>query len=331
MAVRKLRVHIENMRSKPEVYHLTPERWSAACARHRALAQQVKASFGWDGEILENALPEADIVIGLRGRIEQLAERAPQLKWIHATLAGVDRFFPLDWLPRGVAFTNNRGAHGAKAGEFVRMALGMLNSRMPGIIANQHAHRWQQLFSPRIAGKTALVVGLGDLGQAAAHAAKQLGLKVIGVSRSAKKIRHTDAVHTPARLDALLPKADFVILAIPFTAQTQGLLSRARLDLMKPTAGLINIARAQVADYRALCGKLARGELAGAVLDVVDPEPLPAESPLWDTPNLVITPHVSCDDSDHYVDISLDLWFANLARFLQGKPLKNRVNSRHGY
>lgn len=331
MATRKLHVHIENTRARPEIYHVSAERWAAACARHRGLGRRIEATIGWDGDILEDALKTADIVIGVRSRLERLAARAPRLKWLHATLAGLDSFYPLDWLPQDVIFTNNRGAHGAKAEQFVRMALAMLNSRMPEILANQHAHRWRQVFSPSIAGKTALVIGLGDLGQAAARAAKDLGLKVIGISRSGKKVRHADAVYTASRLDAVLPQADYVVMAVPLTAETRCLLNRTRLDLMKPTAGVINIARAQVADHEALAEKLRGTELGGAVLDVMDPEPLPPDSPLWETPNLMITPHISCDDADHYAGITLDLWFENLERFLRGKPLKNRVDPRRGY
>ena len=271
------------------------------------------------------------MVIGVPERRGQLAERARKLTWLHCTSAGVDRYLPFDWLPAGVAFTNNRGAHGVKAEQFMRMAYTLLHTRMPEIIANQRARHWEQVFSPTIAGKTALVVGLGDLGQAAARAGKQLGLKVTGVSRTGKKIRAADTVHAISRLDALLPRADFVVMAVPLTAETHHLLNRERLDLMKPEAGVINIARAPVIDTAALAAKLRRGELAGAVLDVVEPEPLPPESPLWDTPNLVITPHISCDDAEHYADITLDLWFANLARFERGRPLQHRVDLRRGY
>lgn len=331
MASRKLRVHIENLRARPEVYQLTAERWSAACARHRALARRLEVSIGWDGAALDDALREADFLIGIRSRLERLAERAPRLKWVHVTMAGVDRFLPLDWLPPDVAITNNHGAHGVKAEQYMRMAYTLLNTRMAEITANQHARRWQQVFSPSIIGKTAVVVGLGDLGQAAVRAAQQLGLKVVGVSRTGKKVRGADAVHKTAALDRLLPRADYVVIAVPLTPATRNLLDRARLDLLKPGAGVINIARAQVIDNDALSGKLKRGELAGAVLDVTEPEPLPVESPLWDTPNLILTPHISCDDSEHYVDISLDLWFQNLERFLNGKPLKSRVDPRRGY
>lgn len=328
---RKFRVHIENLRARPLVYHLTEARWAAACARHRALARRVEASIGWDGEILDGALGEADFLIGIRAPLGRLARRAPRLKWIHVTMAGVDRFLPLDWLPPGAVLTNNHGAHGVKAEQYMRMAYTLLNTRMAEIFANQHGRRWQQVFSPSIIGKTALIVGLGDLGQAAARAAKQLGLEVIGVSRSGKKVPGVDTARKSTALDRLLPAADYVVLAVPLTPDTRNLLNRARLDLLKPGATVVNIARAQVLDYEALAGKLRDGTLAGAVVDVVDPEPLPPESPLWNTPNLVITPHISCDDGEHYLDISLDLWFANFARFLKGKPLENRVDPRRGY
>ena len=331
MATAKIHVHIENARRKAAIFHITPQLWQAACARHRSLAGKLAVTIGWDGDVLDSALPTADIVIGVPARRDNLRERAPRLRWLHATSAGIDGLLPLDWLPRGVAFTNNRGAHGVKAQQYMRMALTMLNTRMPEIIADQRTRRWRQLFSPSIAGRTALIIGLGDLGEGAARAAKQLGMKVIGVRRRAKPSRFADAVHPYSRLDALLPKADFVVLAVPLTPETRNLLNRERLDLLKPAAGIVNIARAPVADYDALCDKLRRGELAGAVLDVVEPEPLPPGSPLWDTPRLIITPHISCDDGEHYIDISLDLWFENLARFLAGKPLKRRVDPALGY
>lgn len=331
MTAEKIRLHIENSRRKAGIFHITPQRWAAACARHPALAARLEVTLGWDGDMLEEVLPAVHLMIGVPPQRDRLRHRAPHLRWLHATSAGVDGFFPLNWLPRGVAFTNNRGAHGIKAGQFVRMALTLLHTRMPEILANQRERRWQQVFTPSIAGKTAVIVGLGDLGEGAARAARQLGMKVLGVRRRAKKSRHADAVYSYTELDAVLPLADCVVLAVPLTPQTHQLLDRRRLDLLKPGAGVINIARAPVADYAALCDKLHRGELAGAVLDVVEPEPLPADSALWDVPNLIITPHISCDDGEHYVDLSLDLWFENLGRLLEAKPLKRRVNPKLGY
>ena len=331
MASKKLRLHIENTRKKADIFHVTPERWNVACTRHRALARSIDVSFGWDGDVLESALADADLVIGVPAQRENLAQRAPRLKWLHATSAGVDGVLPLTWLPRGVVFTNNSGAHGVKAEQYMTMAYNLLNSRMAAISANQHRQHWEALFSPNIIGKTAVIVGLGDLGEGAARAAKKLGLKVIGVRRSAQKNRHADKVVTYKQLDRVLPLADFVVLAVPLTAETRGLLSAARLALLKPTAGVVNIGRGPVADYRALEAALRDGKLGGAVLDVVDPEPLPADASLWTTPNLIITPHISCDDGEHYIDISLDLWFENLARFRDGKVLKRRIDLKLGY
>jgi phosphoglycerate dehydrogenase-like enzyme len=331
VAARTIHLHVENARSKASVYHVTPERWQAARKRHRALARRLHVTFGWDGESLEDALATAEIVIGVPQRRDHLAARAPALRWLHATSAGVDGYLPLDWLPDKVVFTNNRGAHGNKAEEYMRMAYTMLHTRMPQILANQRAHRWEQVFSPALAGRTALIVGLGDLGQAAARAAKLLGLRTLGVRRKAAKTRHVDAVHSYARLAKLLPSADFVVLAVPLTPETRNMLNSERLSLMKPGAALINISRAPVADYAALAEKLRRGELVGAMVDVVEPEPLPSDSPLWDVPNLIITPHVSCDEAERYVDISLDLWFDNFARYLARKPLRRRVERHLGY
>ncbi|MDH4293397.1 MAG: D-2-hydroxyacid dehydrogenase, partial [Betaproteobacteria bacterium] len=149
--------------------------------------------------------------------------------------------------------------------------------------------------------------------------------------RSAQKNCHADRVVSYKQLDRVLPQADFVAVAVPLTPETRGMIGKKQLDLLKPTAGVINIGRGPVVDNAALAAKLRRGQLGGAVLDVVDTEPLPANSPLWTTPNLILTPHVSCDDGEHYVDITLDLWFANLARFVTGKTLQHRINPKLGY
>lgn len=332
MAVKKLHLHIENTRSKDAIFHTLPAHWNAACKRHKALARHVAtSSFGWDGDVLESALADADLLIGVPARRDNLAARAPRLKWLHSTSAGVDGALPLDWLPRGVTFTNNSGAHGHKAGQYMTMAYNLINSRMAAIMANQHRKHWEALFSPSITGKIAVIVGLGDLGEAAARAAKKLDLNVIGVRRSAQKNRYADKVVTYKQLDRVLPLADFVVLAVPLTAETRKLLDGRRMDLLKPSAGIINIARGPVVDYKALEQRLRAGRLGGAVVDVVDPEPLPADASLWTAPNLIITPHISCDDGEHYIDISLDLWFENLALFLDGKKLKRRIDPKLGY
>ena len=326
----KLRLHVENAGCEDDPHAITPERYASAARLHRALARSLDVTFGQDGDILDRALKNADIFLGMPTRWERFAERAPSLKWLHATAAGIDHLLPRDWLPRRVLFTNNVGVHGTKAEEYVGMALTMLDIHLPEMLAQQRAREWRPIFSPSLKGKTVLVVGLGDLGSAAARAARKLGLNVLAIRRRGAPSPLADRVYRASQIDRVLPRADFVVIAAPLTPATRNLLDRRRLDLLKPSAGVINIARAEIVDCEALRAKLVAGTLAGAVLDVVSTEPLPAHSPLWETPNLVITPHISCDDPD-YARLTLDLFFANLERFLRGRPLRNLVDRQHGY
>jgi phosphoglycerate dehydrogenase-like enzyme len=210
------------------------------------------------------------------------------------------------------------------------MAIALLNARLPRMIASQQRRAWEPIYTTPVRGKTVVVIGFGDLGRAAGRAARKLGARVIAVTRSGKPAPPADATVPVTRIDRVLPGADFVIVCAPLTPLTHGLLDRRRLNLLRPAASLVNIGRAPIVDYDALREKLARGELAGAVLDVFHAEPLPADSPLWTTPNLIIMPHVSCDDP-HYVAPLLDFWFANLERLLAGKRLRNLVDRRLGY
>jgi len=325
-----LHLHLESFRKRPALFHLTEERWRAAAKRHAAAAKRLHVTIGWDGDIIGEALKTADVMIDNSPPRDDLRSRAPRLKWIQTTGAGVDGLLPLDWLPSDIALTNNRGAHGPKAEESCAMAISLLNARLPQMIAAQRNHVWQPVYTTPVAGKTVVVIGFGDLGQGAGRAAKKLGARVIAVTRSGKAGRPADEAHPVSRIDRVLPKADFVIVTTPLTPETRNLLDRRRLDLLKPEACLVNIGRSPVVDYEALREKLAQGTLAGAVLDVFQPEPLPADSPFWDTPNLIALPHVSCDDP-RYVDRLLDFWFENLARLRAGKRLKNLIDRRRGY
>jgi len=325
-----LHLHLESARKRNPLFHLTGERWAAAAKRHRALARRLIVTVGWDGDILDKALQTADIMINSNPPRERLRERAPRLKWIQTTGAGIDALMPLDWLPADITLTNNSGAHGAKAEDSCAMALLMLNAQLPRMLGAQREHAWRPLYTTPISGKTAVVIGFGDLGLAAGRAAKKLGLRVIAVTRSGKALRPADAAYPVSRLDQALPKADFVIVTTPLTPQTRGLLGRARLEKLKPGAGIVNIGRAPIIDYAALQSLLEKGALSGAVLDVFEPEPLPADSPLWSTPGLVVMPHISCDDP-RYIDMLFDRWFENFERYVSGRRLRNIVDRRHGY
>lgn len=328
---RRVRLHIQNSRKQSPVFWITPELYQAAVKRHPAVARRVQMTMGWEPDEYYAAMQSAEVLIGWNFPREGLEARAPRLRWIQLTSAGIEHVLPLDWLPARTVLTTNSGVHGPKAGEYAHMALLMLNNRIPAHVTNQQHGRWDRTFNTTVSGKTVAVIGLGSMGGAVAAQAKRLKLRVLGVRRSRRPHRAVDRMFGPGELGRVLPEADFVVVAAPLTAETRGLLGAKELDLMKPGAGLLNMGRAAIVDYEALRERLASGQLSGAVLDVTDPEPLPADSPLWRTPNLIITPHVSSDDAERYTPRTLDLLFRNMERFLSGRPLRNRIDPRAQY
>ena len=236
-------LHFESFRKRPALFHVTEHHWQAAARRHPALARRIRVTFGWDGDILDEALTTADAMLNSNPPKERLRQRAPRLKWIQTTGAGIDGLLPLDWLPTDVALTNNTGAHGPKAEDSCLMAISLLNARLPQLLAHQRNHVWNSIYTTPVAGKTVVVIGFGDLGRGAGRAAKKLGAKVVAVTRSGKAGRPADAACSVTRIDSVLPKADFVVVTAPLTPATRNLLSRERLALLKPEAGVINIGR----------------------------------------------------------------------------------------
>jgi phosphoglycerate dehydrogenase-like enzyme len=325
-------LYIQINAAQPEVYWVTPAVWKAAARRHPALAKRVKPVFAMDKTPDLTALAKAEIVFS-GSKIDRavVGGTARNMKWLHVTAAGVEGLMPLNWLPNGAVVTNASGVHGPKAGEFGMMALLMLNDQMPLHIDDQKVRRWNSAFSSPIAGKTVVIVGVGAIGAECARRAKQLDMKVIGVTRTGKPVRHVDRMVKSAQLHKVLPLADFLMVVTPLTPQTRGLIGARELAMLKPTAGLINTGRGPVVDYGALADALRADRLAGAILDVFEPEPLPPDSPLWTTPRLLITPHVSSDDRGAYAARCCDVFFRNLAAYLRGRPLPTQVRGDLGY
>jgi phosphoglycerate dehydrogenase-like enzyme len=331
-----MHIHFETRADKPSVFHMTPPLVQAAHKR-AGLGRAVRWTVGEDLRDLgwlataEGLVTGNDIITDKVFPKKTLAEAAPKLRWIHIIGAGIEPLLPLDWLPRQVTLTNNSGVHVQKTGEFAAMALLALCSRLPEMMNNQTQAQWRPIFTPSIAGKTVLVVGLGDMGGAAAKAAKRLGMRVLGARRHVRPHRHADAMLPISQLHKGLAQADFVLVAAPLTPETRHLIDARAIAAMKTGAGVINVGRAGVVDYAELAKALKSGKLSGAILDVFNPEPLPASSLLWKVPNLIITPHCSSDDLDHYLPLTLDLAFANVARLRDGKRLKNAVDPATGY
>ncbi len=326
-----IRLHIKNNRAGEDVFRMTPERYAAAAGRHPKLAAQVDVTIDWDLDNFDQSLANADALVTWDLPTADLAKRAPHLKWIHIIGAGIEHLQPLDWLPPHVTLTNNRGVHAEKAGQYGLMALLMLNNAIPRLVGEQRRHRYIECFTTAVTSKTLLVLGAGAMGSAVAIQAKAMGIRTVGIRRTPRDTEGFDEVHSLDSLDDLLPDADFVLVTIPATAETIGVMDSRRLGLLPPHAGLINMGRAAVVDYEALRDALKEGALSGAVLDVFDPEPVEPESPLWDTPNLIMTPHMSSDDALTYAPRTLDLVFENLGRLAAGEPLRNRVDPALGY
>ena len=326
----RIHIHFENNADLGEVFEVTRKRVDKALSGRPALRGKVKVTIGRDGDIFEKALRTANVLFGYKFDRTELARRSPQLRWVHAHGAGVGHLMPLDWLPQGAVLTNSRGIHGDKAEEYPIMALLMLNNEIPRNVSNQRAANWEQLFTDRIGGKTVLIIGVGHMGGGAAKWAKRFGLHVIGIRRTGKKHRYVDEMYKPASLRKILPQADFVLVTAPHTSETHHMMGAKEIALMKRGAGLINFSRANLVDYEALRLRLEADELS-AILDVFDPEPLPASSPLWRTRNLIITPHASSDDRSRYTPRTLNLVFDNMERLIRGKPLRNRVSAKLQY
>ncbi|MFK8251879.1 D-2-hydroxyacid dehydrogenase [Ancylobacter terrae] len=327
----KLHLHIENRTELGPVFEASAERVRVALAKRPGLADRIRVTIGADGADFAAQMASADILFGWEFDLALIARgEAPKLRWVHAHGAGINHLLPMDWLPKGAVLTNSRGIHGEKADQYTIMALLMLNNRVPECVASQRRATWEQRFSTSIVGKTALIIGVGHVGAGAAKWAKRFGLTVLGIRRSGRRHAHVDEMHTPAALHELLPRADFVLVSAPHTDATTHMIGARELGLMKDGAGLVNYSRANLVDYDALRAELSSGRLS-AVLDVFDPEPLPESSPLWNTPNLIMTPHCSSDDVDLYTPKTLDLVFENAERLLAGRPLKNRVDRRRQY
>ena len=338
---KKIKIHVKNNHwargSFPsdaegeKNFTITKEHLDQALESFPEIKEKVEIFIDWDEDNFKNSMLNSDILLAWNFPTTSLKKVAPNLKWIHCISAGVEHLLPLDWMFDGLVLTNSSGVHAKKTGEYGLMSILMLQNHMTKIITNQKDKKFVSLFSNPIAGKKVVVVGTGTLGSSMAKLVAPLGVNIIGVNKRGRIVEGCSKVITIDKIDSVLPDADFLYLAVPDTPETKNLISRERLNMLKPTCGIVNIGRQSVVDYDALCEKLKKNEIAGAILDVFTPEPIEKNSKLWDTPNLIITPHVSSDDHGNYVKLTLDIFIKNLKLFIDNKELNNQVNKKLGY
>lgn len=258
----------------------------------------------------------------------QLYPKASRLKWLQAMGAGVD-WAIVSELPRGVIVTRAPGIFGPWMAEYVVGWCSWVTQRMETYREAQRQRRWLDHVLPdRLLGKTLTIVGLGDIGRDVARAARALGMRVLGVSRRGRSVREAERVYPVGQMARALRQADFVVILLPLTPETTGIIGADAFAAMKPGAWLINIARGAVVNEAALLDALEQRRLAGAILDVFATEPLPPHHPLWRRDDVVITPHISGPSTpDEIAPVFND----NLRRYLAGKPLRHLVDRERGY
>lgn len=262
-----------------------------------------------------------------------LLENSPKLSWVQATSAGIGGFVRRYGLDRSdVEFTTAAGTHAVPLAEFALASALYFVKGVPHLLAQQHDHRWQRYTTRSLAGRAVTVVGLGAIGRQVVETFAAMGARVTGVARPGGRRPETSAAEVvdADHLDDVLPVTDVLVLATPLTDATTGLMGAGRLALLPADAVLVNIARGPVLDHVALLEQLAGGRLGGAALDVTDPEPLPPDSPLWDLPNVLISPH-SASTVDRENAVLVELFVDNLARRRDGRPLRNVYSRELGY
>jgi phosphoglycerate dehydrogenase-like enzyme len=318
-------VYVADVADPGPAHAITPARLRAAARRHPDAFAGVRVVFGPD----RKALAAAEIVLGVGFDAATLRTDAPRLRWIQSINAGVEKLAPK--LDRSFKLTNASGLHAPKGGEFGLACMMMLNHALQRFVGSQARRAWEPVFTTPIEGKTVVIAGTGGLGQATARQAKKHKMTIIGVNTTGKKVPGFDRVVKAKDMAKVFPKADFLVVTLPITKGTENLIDRSLINRLPNHCGVVNIGRARVMDYGAMVDRLRSSTLAGAVCDVFDPEPLPADSPLWDVPNLIISPHAGVDDGSVYVDRGLDIFADNLKRYLSGRKLRNVIDYDAGY
>lgn len=269
-------------------------------------------------------LEQADVAFDFdRAHMRDLPFVAPRLKWVQATSAGIGQTIKNAGLDQsGIVFTTASGVHARPLADFCLMAMLMFAKGYGRMERDKSAKQWERYCGEELTGKTLAIVGLGGVGQAVASHGKLMDMRVVGMKRTPGSVANVDRIFARSELPEMLSEADFVVLIAPHTADTEGMIGEAELAAMKPGSVLINIARGTLVDEDAMARALESGHLAGAALDVFRKEPPPSESPLWDLPNVIVSPHSASTVRQENGRITA-LFCENLRRYLAGEPMVN--------
>jgi len=288
----------------------------------------------------EDWVKRSEVLLGVPGDtakgLRQVAGCSPRLRWVQGTAAGAGqqvRDAGLDpvTLDR-ITFTSSAGIHASQLAEWAMLGLLAFTKDLPRLLRDQRSRTWGHYPVRELQGQRLLIVGLGHIGREVARCARALEMYAIGVRRTPgdHDLRFVDEVHSTAELAELVPVVDAVVLALPSSPETDGLFNADLIHALPAHAILVNVGRGTTIDQDALIDALRRGRLAGAALDVYATEPLPSDNPMWTMDNVLISPHtaaLSLNENDRLVELFID----NLARYRQGRPLRNVVDTSHFY
>jgi len=286
---------------------------------------------------LDEAIKDADVLMAWSIRKEQFV-KAKRLKWIHCPAAAVHNLVIPEVVASDVVVTNSREVHGATVAEHVIALILSLAKRLHRARDFQGESQWgldamlaETPLGRVVKGETVAVIGMGEIGSNTARLAKCMGMRVLGVrARPALWDASVERMYGLDKLDDALREADFVVIAAPVTSQTNRMMNAARFSLMKPRAYLINVARGALVDTDALLAAIREKKIGGAALDVFDEEPLPPDSPIWKTREILVTPH-SAGVNENLWNLHFELLSENLRRYKDGKPLRGMVEKEKGY
>lgn len=277
------------------------------------------------------ALADVDAFVGRGTHVALLAD-APHLRWIQTLTAGADGVSFPDLARREIVMTNGSGIHAPNVAEHIIGLMLLFARGIPTLMRNQQRHQWTDSVPQfELNTQTLCVVGLGDIGLALADRASKLGMSVTGVRRRDVACPdYVQEVTSLEKMDSLLTQADHIAICLPLTPRTEGIFSSVRLNALKRGVYLYNIGRGEIVDQTAMIEALRSGQIAGAGLDVTDPEPLPPDNPLWDFENVVITSHTS-GRSERRLDRFVELLIDNIERYRSDQSLRNVVDPVEGY
>ena len=303
---------------------------------HRA-HPRVQVRIVHDQSVFAQQVAQADAVIGSRPYLKLCSEVLKpegRLRWVQTTTAGVDQILTPDLLAADhVTITCIKGPPGPLMAEHAVLLMLALSRHFPAYLKNQERHIWRREGQdwPPLYGHTIAILGMGSSGGSLARVCKAgFGMTVLGMSRTRREHSHIDRAFDTTELHQMLPEADFVVLCLPHTPKTRRIIDSVALGAMKPTAYLVNVSRGALIDEKALMVTLRAGGIAGAGLDVTTEDPIPKESPLWDLPNTIITPHVATE-SVKLSEAVVDFWCENVRRFAENAPLLGVMDREAGY